>query len=350
MPDIAASDNGTQMKNRRVLITRRGGPEVLKLVEDDLSDPKPGEVQVKILATGVSFADLLMRHGLYRPVPPLPFAPGYDIAGVVQRNGEGASQFAPGQMVAALTVTGGYAEFMNVPESELVPVPDGLDPAQVVCLILNYVTAWQLLHRAASPAPKARVLVHAAAGGVGTAVLELGRLAGFELYGTASERKHAMVKALGAVPIDYRSEDFVARIRALTSDGVDLALDPIGGSSWWRSYKTLRGGGKLVVFGLSAAVSPQGTNHLAAVGSFLLLGGLKLIPDGRSARFYSITTTKKHHPEWFREDLSALFDLLARKKISPVIAERLPLAAAVRAHEMLERGETTGKLVLLPQA
>ena len=342
-------DNGTQMKNRRVVITRRGGPEVLKLVEDDLPDPKPGEVQVKILATGVSFADLLMRHGLYRPVPPLPFAPGYDIVGIVQKNGDGAAQFEPGQMAAALTITGGYAQYLNVPESELVSVPDGLDPAQAVCLVLNYVTAWQLLHRAASPATGARVLVHAAAGGVGTAALELGRLAGFEMYGTASERKHPMVKAMGAVPIDYRSEDFVARIRALTGDGVDLALDPIGGWNWWRSYKTLRGGGNLLVYGLSAAIGPQGANHLAAVGSFLLLGALKLIPDGKSASFYAITTMKKQHPEWFREDLAALFELLARKQITPVIAERLPLAAATRAHEMLERGETTGKLVVLPQ-
>ena len=337
------------MKNRRVVITRRGGPDVLKLVEDDLPDPKSGEVQVRILAAGVAFADILMRYGLYRPVPPLPFAPGYDIVGVVHRNGDGATRFSPGQTVAALTVTGGYAQFLNVPESELVPVPDGLDPAQAVCLVLNYVTAWQLLHRAASPAPGAQVLVHAAAGGVGTGALELGRLAGFEMYGTASERKHPMVKALGAIPIDYRSEDFVARIRALTGDGVDLALDPIGGWNWWRSYQTLRARARMLVYGLSAVIGPQGANQMAAVGSFLLLGALKLIPDGKSAGFYAITTMKKHHPEWFREDLTALFELLARKQISPVIAKRLPLAAAPRAHEMLERGETTGKLVLLPQ-
>ena len=337
------------MKNQRVVITRLGGPEVLQVVEEELPDPAPGEVRVKILATGVAFADVLMRHGLYRPVPPLPYSPGYDIVGIVDRNGNGATRFPPGQMVAALTVTGGYAQFLNVPEPELTPLPERLDPAEAVCLVLNYVTAWQLLHRAANPAKGARVLVHAAAGGVGTAGLELGRLAGFELYGTASKRKHPVVSAMGAVPIDYRSEDFLARIRALTGDGVDLALDPIGGWNWWRSYKALRDHGKMLVYGLSAAISPKGANHAAALGSFVLLGALKLIPDGKSADFYSITTMKKRHREWFREDLSKLFDLLAQKQIAPVIAERLPLSAVPRAHELLERGETSGKLVLLPQ-
>jgi NADPH:quinone reductase len=292
---------------------------------------------------------VLMRHGLYRPVPPLPYAPGYDIAGIVDQNAENAAQFARGQMVAALTVTGGYSRYLNVPQSELTPVPEGLDPAEAVCLVLNYTTAWQLLHRAATPPAGARVLVHAAAGGVGTAVLELGRLAGFEMYGTASKRKHRIISALGAVPIDYRSEDFLARIRAHTGDGVDLALDPIGGWNWWRSYKALRDPGRMLVYGLSAAISPKGANHAAAAGSFLVLGALKLIPDGKSADFYSITTMKKRHPDWFREDLSRLFDLLGKKQIAPVIAERLPLSAVPRAHELLERGETSGKLVVLPQ-
>ena len=333
------------MQNRRVLISRLGGPEVLEVVAEPLPEPKAGEVRVKVVAAGVSFADLLMRRGLYRPVPPLPFAPGYDIVGTVDRNGDGAIQFAPGRTVAALTVTGGYAQYLNVPESELVPVPDGLDPAEAVSLILNYVTARQLLHRAADPPAGARVLVHAAAGGVGTAVLELGKLAGFELYGTASKGKHAIVSARGGVPIDYRTEDFVARIHG----GVDLALDPIGGMTWWRSYRALRNRGALVVYGISSAIGPQGARRAAAVGSFALLGAMKLIPDGRTARFYAITTMKKQHPDWFREDLSGLFDLLARKQLAPLVAERLPLAEAARAHRLLERGETAGKLVLLPQ-
>src|SRR5271170_2932631 len=170
------------MSNKRVLITRLGGTDALKLVEEEITEPGPGEARVKILATGVAFADILMRLGLYRPVPPLPYAPGYDIAGVVDKNGAGASKFRAGRMVAALTMTGGYGQYLNVAEAELIPVPDDLDPAEAVCLILNYTTAWQLLHRAAHPGAGAAVLVHAAAGGVGTAALELGRIAGFKMY------------------------------------------------------------------------------------------------------------------------------------------------------------------------
>jgi NADPH:quinone reductase-like Zn-dependent oxidoreductase len=219
-----------------------------------------------------------------------------------------------------------------------------------VCLILNYVTAWQLLHRAASIGEGARVLVHAAAGGVGTAVLELGRIAGAEVYGTSSKGKHSLISALGGIPIDYRSEDFVKRVRAMTHDGVDAALDPIGGRNWWRSYQAVRSGGKLLVYGISSAIGPQGANQAAAVASFLMLGLLKMIPDGKSANFYAITTMKKRHPEWFREDLATLVNLLAEKRIVPVIAERLPLSAAARAHGLLERGDVAGKLVLLPNA
>jgi NADPH:quinone reductase-like Zn-dependent oxidoreductase len=206
--------------------------------------------------------------------------------------------------------------------------------------VLNYVTAYQLLHRAANVPPGAKVLVHAAAGGVGTAVLQLGRLAGFEMYGTASLRKHAIVAGYGASPIDYAAGKLPK---------VDLALDPIGGSSWWRSYKALRKGGQLVVYGISAALGPQGRNYAAAIGSFLLLGLFQAIPDGKPAHFYVITKMKKEHPDWFREDLTKVLDLLAAKRIAPVIAERLPLAQARRAHELLQSGQTTGKLVLLPQ-
>jgi len=317
------------MQNRRVIITRHGGPEVLQLIEDDLPEPKAGEVRVKVLATGVSFADLLFRTGLYRPAPPVPFSPGYDIAGEVD-----------GKLFVALTVTGGYAAYMNLPQSELVPVPSGIEPAEAVCLVLNYATAYQLLHRAAKVSSRAKVLVHAAAGGVGTAALQLGRLAGFEMFGTASPRKHGIVAGYGASPIDYAAGKLPK---------VDLALDPIGGLSWWRSYKALRKGGQLVVYGISSALGPQGANQAAAVGSFLLLGLFKAIPDGKSAHFYAITTMKKDHPEWFREDLAKLLDLLAARRIAPVISEKLPLAQAARAHELLQSGQTTGKLVLLPQ-
>ena len=322
-------------KNTRVVITRRGGPEVLRVVEEELADPQPGRVRVRIIATGVAYADVLMRYGLYPVKEKVPFAPGYDIVGVT----------SAGDRVAALTIHGGYARYLDLAQEELVPVPDSLDPAEAVSLVLNYVTADQMLHREANVKSGDRILVHGAEGGVGTALLELGRLDRLEMFGTASSGKQDLVKSLGATPIDYKTEDFVDRAQSI--GGVDAVFDAIGGSNWWRSYRCLRAGGRLVVYGISAAISHNRANRAVAVGSFLSLGIMKAIPDGKSASFYAITTYKEKHPDWFREDLSRLLDLLRRQMIHPVIGERLPLREAARAHQLLESASVTGKIVLM---
>ena len=174
------------MQNTRVLITAHGSPEVLKLVQEDLPEPRPGEVRLRILATGVALADVLMRYGMYPNMPPLPFSPGYDVVGIVDKLGEGVSDFAPGDTVAALTMIGGYSQYLCVAARELTRVPAGIDPAEAVSLVLNYVTAHQMIHRIAAIASGQTVLIHGAAGGVGTAALELGGLAGLKMYGTGS--------------------------------------------------------------------------------------------------------------------------------------------------------------------
>ena len=182
-------EQGSQgRKNHRVVVTRHGGPEVLQVVEEDLPEPGPGEVRVKILAAGVSAYDLMQRRSGSLPgVPDVPYTPGEDIAGVVDKVGEGVTSVEPGQGVAGYPRGGGYAEYLCLPASELVPVPEGVDPAEAVCLVANYLTAHMLLHPTANVQPGERVLVHGAAGGVGSALLELGKLAGLELYGTASK-------------------------------------------------------------------------------------------------------------------------------------------------------------------
>ena len=194
----------------------------------------------------------------------MPFTPGEDIVGVVDKLGEGVSTVEPGQMVAGVTFgdAGGYAEFICLPASELVPVPSGVDPAEAVCLVVNYLTAHMAMHRTANVRSGERILVHGAAGGVGSALLELGKLAGLEMYGTASKYNHELVSALGATPIDYRTEDFVERIRSLTGDGVDAVFDPIGGARQiWRSYRALRKGGRLVWFGMAATTKAGRAGH-----------------------------------------------------------------------------------------
>jgi len=343
------------MKNTRIIIAAHGGPEVLKMVEEDLPEPRAGEVRLKILATGVAFADVLMRYGMYPGVPPLPFSPGYDVVGVIDKIGENVAGFVPGDTVAALTMFGGYARYLCVSANELTRVPAGVDPAEAVSLVLNYVTAQQLIHRIAQLERYQTVLIHGAAGGVGTATLELGKLAGLKMFGTASRGKHDLVSSLGGIPIDYKADDFVARVLQMTAgSGVDAVFDAVGGRNWWRSYKTLRAGGKstggkLIGYGISSAVDQGRPNKLGAGASFALLGLLNWLPDGKSARWYSITTEKKRHPEWFREDLAALLEMLRNHQIKPLISERLPLGDTRRAHELIEHAKVTGKIVLLCQ-
>jgi NADPH2:quinone reductase len=240
---------------KRVVVDRLGGPEVLRVVEDDDPRPGPGEVRVRVLAAGVSFTDAQLRAGTYLGVPKPPFTPGYELVGVVEEVGPGCSRLRAGGRVAALTVCGAHAERVCVPEAGAVEVPEDLNPAEVVSLVLPYMTAYQLPHRTAKANSGETVLVHGAAGRVGTAVLELGALAGLRLYGTASARDRAAVERLGAVAIDYRNGDFLARVRELPGRGVDVVLDGLGGRVSLRSFRALRPGGRLVVFGHYATLA-----------------------------------------------------------------------------------------------
>jgi NADPH2:quinone reductase len=338
------------MKHHRVVVMRHGGPDVLQVVEEDLPDPRAGEVRVKVLAAGVSAYDLMFRRSGSLPgTPRVPFTLGVDVAGVVDKLGEEVATVEPGQMVAGATFClgggGGYAEFICLPASELVPVPSSVDPAEAVCLVANYLTAHMALHRAANVRSGERILVHGAAGGVGTALLELGKLAGLEMYGTASKYNHELVSALGATPIDYRTEDFCARIRRITGDGVDVVFDPIGGArQLWRSNRALRKGGRLVWFGV-AATKKEGLRVIPL--TLLMLFLLKLIPDGKQTPLFPDLGKDN---AWYRETLTELLDWLAAGKIKPVVAERIPLAEAARAHELLERGGYAGKVVLVASA
>jgi NADPH:quinone reductase-like Zn-dependent oxidoreductase len=330
---------------KRVVMTEFGGPEVLRMVEEtSLPEPKPGEVRVKVLVTSAAFTDVMIRKGRYPDVKEKPpFSPGYDMVGMVDKLGEGVTRFKIGQQVADLTVIGAYSEYLCLPESRLTAVPEGLDPAEAVSLVLSYVTAYQMLHRVAKVKPGQRILIHGAGGAVGTAMVQLGRLLDLEMFGTASKSKHELVKQLGATPIDYKGEDFVERIQSLAGEGIDAAFDPIGGDHLKRSFSVLRRGGKLVAYGFYNAVLGKGGSIAL---DFIRLKLWNILPNGRSATFYSIGALRQNHPEWFSEDLTKLFDLLAQGKIKPVIAMRMPLAEVRRAHELIEAAGVQGKIVL----
>ncbi|HEU4541607.1 MAG TPA: medium chain dehydrogenase/reductase family protein [Jiangellaceae bacterium] len=356
---------------KRVIVDRFGGPEVLRVVEDDDPLPGPGEARVRVLAAGVSFTDAQLRAGTYLGVPKPPFTPGYELVGGVEELGPGCSRLREGDRVAALTAYGAYAERVCVPEAEVVEVPEDLDPAEVVGLVLTYMTAYQLLHRMAKVKSGETVLVHGAAGRVGTAVLELGAVAGLRLYGTASARDRAAVERLGAVAIDYQSEDFLARVRELTGDGVDVVLDGLGGAVSLRSFRALRPGGRLVVFGHYSTLAGGRKSWRGWVEWYATTAGValwSLLSPRRQVFAYRIQRLRDsrqllpvagrrparlvgggpRHPEWFREDFRVLLELLRRGEIHPVVAERLPLTDARRAHELLEQSASVGKLVLLP--
>ncbi len=337
-----------QAKHHRIVVARRGGPDELLVVVEDLPEPRFGEVRVKVLAAGVSAYDVMIRSISLPGDPRVPFTPGEDIVGVVDKLGDGVSTVELGQMVAGWSFGdgGGYAEFICRPASQLVPVPSGLDAAEAVCMVMNYLTAHLYLHRTAGVRSGERILVHGAAGGLGTALLQLGRLAELEMYGTASTNNHELVSALGATPIDYRTEDFVERIRSLTGDGVDVVFDPIGGMrQLWRSYQALRPGGRLVPLG-SVATSKAGMKAMPL--GLLTVFLLKLIPGGRRVPLSpNMIKFPLAHYDWYRETLTELLDLAAAGRIKPVVAARIPLVEAPRAHELLERSGHAGKAVLV---
>lgn len=339
----------------RVVVTHYGGPDALRVVEEECPEPQGGEVRVRVLAAGVSMPDIMAREGIHPETPRVPYTPGWDLVGEVERVGKGVAGVAPGQIVAAMPIHGAYAEFVCLPRSELVPVPSGLDSAKVVSLILNYVTAYQMLHRSAKVEPGQRVLFHGASGGVGTALLQLGRLAELEMYGTCSSRGAAAVSELGGFPIDYQQQDVVEEIRRLTREGVDAVFDPIGGSHLWRSREALRPGGRVVGYGNTTALRGEGLgsarsgsrNRLHGVPVYALyIAGGWLLPGRKRIVPYSIQTLKRWKPALFRQDLLTLIDLLRQQKIQPLVAQRFPLVEARRAQELLGKGGVIGKIVL----
>lgn len=345
------------MKNKRIIVSHYGGPDRLQVVQEELPEPRRGEVRVRVLAAGVALPDVMMREGIHPETPRTPFTPGWDLIGVVDRVGADVSGMEPGETVAALPITGAYAEFVCLPARDLVRVPRGLDPAEAVSLILNYVTAYQMLHRSAKIKPNQSVLIHGAAGGVGSALLQLGSLAGLEMYGTCSSRGAPTVSELGGIPIDYTQQDFVREIERLTTDGVDAVFDGIGGRHIWRSRKALRSGGRVVAYGLTASLrggrlasGRSGERHrYRAIAIFgLYIAGGWVLPGRKRVVPYSIQWLKRIKPGFFQKDLTALLELLQQRKIKPLIAQRFPLTEAKRAQELLGMGGVNGKIVLIP--
>ena len=333
-------------RNRVVQVRCFGGPDGLEVVEAPLPMAGRGEVRVRVLASSVQYTDVLIRRHLYPQTMhyPPPFVIGYDVVGEIDQLGDGVSDLRLGDRVADLTVVGSNAAYRTVRADRLARVPADLDAAEAATLILSWTTAYQLLHRVSRVQRGQRVLVHGAAGAVGQALLSLGRLAGLELWGTARREHAALIRELGATPIDYQHEDFTR----VLPDGFDVVFDGIGEDGYRRSFGALKRGGLLCAYGYSAGVQAQ--RRIFTILMWIARLYLwRCLPGGQRARFYSINAMRARHPAWFREDLERLFGLLASRAIQPRVAERISFEEVTEAHRRLEAGGLDGKLVLVPR-
>jgi NADPH:quinone reductase-like Zn-dependent oxidoreductase len=332
-------------RNRVVQVSRFGDADALEVVDAVMPAAGRGEVRVHVLASSLHYTDVLIRRHLYpqtarhRP----PFVLGYDVVGEIDQVGDGVRDFEVGDRVADMTVIGSNATYRTLRADQLTRLPPYVDAAEAATLILSWMTAYQLLHRAAHVLPGQRVLVHGAAGAVGQALLVLGRRAGLELWGTARGEHAALVRALGGTPIDYQREDFTR----VVAGGFDVVVDGIGEDGYRRSLAALKQGGLLLAIGFSAGVQAQHGMRtiLMSIARMYLW---RFLPGGKHARFYSINAMRARHPAWFHEDLKRLFDLLATHAIQPRIAERISFDEVADAHRRIEAGGLEGKLVLCP--
>lgn len=332
--------------DRTIQLTRFGDADGLKVVDAPLPEPGPGEVRVRVLASSLNYTDVLIRKHLYPQTAAraVPFVMGYDVVGEIDRLGDGVHEFQIGDRVADMTVTGSNAAYEILRARDLTRVPDGVDPAEAATLILSWTTAYQMLHRAARVRPGQKILIHGAAGAVGQAQVQLGRIAGFWMWGGARTAQTALVRELGATPIDYDRQDFTRAV----AGGFDVVFDGIGENGYRRSFAALKPGGLLIAIGYSAgAQAKQGLMSVLAVIARMYLWGL--LPGGKRTRFFSINVMRARHPEWFKQDLAYLFNLLKTGRIKPRVAERISFGEVAEAHRRLEAGGLEGKIVLCPE-
>jgi NADPH2:quinone reductase len=347
--------NNTTVTTRTIEIVLPGKVESsgLQVHSRELPAPAEGQAVLRMDATGVSFAEQQMRLGKYYDQPPFPFVPGYDVVGTVTATGPGVDPAMVGRRFAAVTKIGSWASHLLIDVADLVPVPDGVEVADAESVVVNGITAWQLLHRTARVRSGATIVVLGANGGVGTTLVQLARHAGITVIGTASPRHHAAVRELGATPVDYRDPDLYRRIRELAPDGVDAVFDHVGGAAIVESWRLLRRGGTLVSYGSAATKDEDGNARLPMLKLVARLLAWHLLPNGRSARFYNFWAGKRRIDAFrdrLREDLTSVLGLLADGVLTAQVAARFPLSEAGSALALAESRTVIGKVVIVPDA
>lgn len=323
----------------------------LRVHTRDLPAPAAGQVVLRMDATGVSFAEQQMRRGKYYDQPPFPFVPGYDVVGTVTAVGPGVDAALTGRRFAAVTKIGGWASSLLLDAADLVAVPDDVPAAAAETVVVNGITAWQMLHRTARVPAGATIVVLGANGGVGSTLVQLARHAGITVIGTASARHHDTVRELGAIPVDYRDPDMYQRIRELAPDGVHAVFDHVGGAGLKESWRLLRRGGTLVSYGTAATKDEDGNSQLPVLKSFARLALWNYLPNGKGARFYNFWAGRRRLDTFrtrLREDLTQVLALVAEGVLTPQVAAEFPLADAGAALALAESRTVVGKVVIVP--
>ncbi|MFJ1972532.1 medium chain dehydrogenase/reductase family protein [Streptomyces sp. NPDC087903] len=335
-----------------VVLPGKVEPDGLEIRHGAVPAAGPGQVVIRMEATGVSFAEQQMRRGRYYDQPPFPFVPGYDLVGTVLSTGEGVEPGLAGTRVAALVKTGGWASHVLVDAADVVAVPDGVGAAEAETLVVNGITAWQMLHRKARVRAGQTVLVHGANGGVGSVLVQLALAAGAKVIGTASPRHHDALRERGVTPVDYRAGNVAARVRELAPGGVDAVFDHVGGPGLVDSWRLLAPGGTLVSYGSASTRDDEGSKQLPVLK---LLGRVWLwntLPNRRSAYFFNVwagrALARNRFRARLRADLTQVFAALQRGDVTAQIATRLPLVRAGDALRLAESGTVAGKIVLQP--
>ncbi|MEU9288111.1 medium chain dehydrogenase/reductase family protein [Streptomyces sp. NPDC048275] len=333
-----------------VVLPGKVEPEGLQIRHGAVPAAGPGQVVIRMEATGVSFAEQQMRRGRYYDQPAFPFVPGYDLVGTVLATGEGVEPGLAGTRVAALVKVGGWASHVLVEAADAVPVPAGIGAAEAETLVLNGITAWQMLHRKARIRAGQTILVHGANGGVGSVLVQFAHAAGVEVIGTASARHHDALRERGVTPVDYRTENVAARVRELAPGGVDAVFDHVGGRGIVDSWRLLAPGGTLVSYGSASTRDDEGSKQWPVLK---LLGRVWLwnaLPNRRRAYFFNVWAgrglARNRFRARLRADLTQVFAALERGEVTAQIAAQLPLAHIADALRLAESGTVAGKVVV----
>jgi NADPH:quinone reductase-like Zn-dependent oxidoreductase len=331
---------------RAIVITKHGGPEVLRVEERPDPPLGPGQVRIAVAASGVNFADVMARMGLYPDAPKPPCVIGYEVAGTILELGEGVSGLSHGQRVIAGTKFGGYASQVVVPAADAQPLADQLTFEQGAAVPVNYTTAWAALVAYGNLQPRERVLIHSAGGGVGIAATQIAKRAGAEVYGTASPAKHARISELGVDhPLDYTKSGWESGLPKF-----DVILDAIAGKSFRRSYTMLRPGGRLVAYGASALVSGQRRSPVTALRTLARMprfSMLKQMSESKAVVGLNMLTLWKDR-ETLEPWITPLREMIDDGTVQPVVAGAFSFEEAGAAHTMITERRNIGKVVLVP--